>query len=116
MPIRRPAARSAPSATRTTATRSWRQKEGPLAADAEDAIWQRRGSGFADNPPVQITSDESLSTIVAWTDWLLEIYPGVLVSKPMPHPDALYASDVCSTMPEPVRAARIRPLRAVDAR
>ena len=63
--IRRPAARSAPSATRTTATRSWRQKEGPLAADAEDAVWQRRGSGFADNPPVQITPDESLSTIVA---------------------------------------------------
>ena len=30
-------------------------------------------------------------------DWLLEMYPGVLVSKPMPHPDALYASDVCTS-------------------
>ena len=72
-----------------------------LAADTDDIAWQQCGNGLGDNPPVRVAPDLSLSTVVAWTDRLLELYPNTPGGRPVPNPDALYASDVRSTMPEP---------------
>ena len=73
-----------------------------LAGDAGGVVWQRCGTGMSDDPPVSITPDMALSTIVAWTDRLVDASQKT-ESTPTPNPDALYPSDVQADMPQPSR-------------
>ena len=76
-----------------------------LAGNAKAVVWQRCGTGIADDPPAPITPDASLSTIVAWTDRLVDASHRAsgqeTQSTPTPDPDALYPSDVQAGMPQP---------------
>ena len=76
-----------------------------LAGNAEAVVWQQCGTGIADNPPVSITPDVALSSIVRWTDRLVDASHHVssqeTESNPTPDPDALYPSDVQVSMPQP---------------
>ena len=76
-----------------------------LAGDADGVVWQRCGTGIADDPPVSISPDVALSTIVAWTDRLVDAshHPSSQETQgtPTPDPDALYPSDVQASMPQP---------------
>ena len=60
-------------------------------------VWQQCGAGMGANPPVKVTSDASLDTIVAWAGRLVEISEAdrsrhgfKKPEKPTPNPDALY--------------------------
>ena len=68
-------------------------------------MWQRCGTGIADDPPVSITPDVSLSTIVGWTDRLVDASHHASSQEtqntPTPDPDALYPSDVQAAIPQP---------------
>ena len=78
-----------------------------LAGDAEGVVWQRCGTGIADDPPVSITPDVALSSIVRWTDRLVDVSYHVsnheTESTPTPDPNALYPSDAQADMPQPSR-------------
>ena len=76
-----------------------------LAGNAEAVVWQQCGTGMAANPPVSITPDVALSSIVRWTDRLVDVSHHAssqeTQSTPTPDPDALYPSDVEANMPQP---------------
>ena len=76
-------------------------EEAFLAGGAEAVVWQQCGTGMGDNPPLRIAPDAALSSIVAWTDRLIDASPESRRKTPRPSPDALYPSDVRATMPEP---------------
>ena len=74
---------------------------GQLAGDAEAVVWQQGGNGLGDNPPVHIVPNASLAGILAWMDRLWASTSSCLGDSPTPHPDALDASGVQASMPEP---------------
>ena len=72
-----------------------------LAGDHNGDVWQQCGNGLGDDPPVRVSTDASLTGILAWMDRLLDSSYSFLRDGPRPHPDALYPSGVQAAMPEP---------------
>ena len=72
-----------------------------IAGDASAVVWQQCGTGLAGNPAVGIAPDADLTSIVAWTDRLVDASSPSRRDPPTPNPDALYPDDVRATMPDP---------------
>ena len=72
-----------------------------LAGDHNGVVWQACGTGLGDDPPVRVSTDASLTGILAWMDRLLDSSYSFLRDNPKPNPVALYPSGMQSSMPEP---------------
>ena len=72
-----------------------------LAGDHKGVVWQQCGTGLGDDPPVRVSPDASLPSIMAWAERLLGSSYSFLRDNPKPNPGALYPSDVQAAMPEP---------------
>ncbi len=74
-----------------------------LAGDHSGVVWQQCGGGLGKDPPALIDPDNSLASILAWADGLLESSHRSRRDNPGPDPDALYSPGVRAAMPEPAR-------------
>ena len=72
-----------------------------LAGDHNGVVWQACGTGLGDDPPVRVSTDASLTGILAWMDRLLDSSYSFLRDSPKPNPGTLYPSGVQTSMPEP---------------
>ena len=72
-----------------------------LAGDHNGVVWQACGTGLGDDPPVRVSTDASLTGILAWMDRLLDSSYSFLRDSPKPNPGTLYPSGVQASMPEP---------------
>ena len=66
-------------------------------------VWQQCGSGLGQDPPVPITPETSLASILPWAEGLLESSHQSRRDDPSPDADALYPDDVKASMPEPAQ-------------
>ena len=72
-----------------------------VAGDHKGVVWQQCGSGLGDDPPVRVSPDASLTSILAWAERLLDSSYSFLRKNPKLNPGALYPSGVQASMPEP---------------
>ena len=72
-----------------------------VAGDHKGVVWQQCGSGLGDDPPVRVSPDASLTSILAWAERLLDSSYSFLQKNPKLNPGALYPSGVQASMPEP---------------
>ena len=74
-----------------------------LAGDHTGVVWQQCGGGLGQDPPVLITPETSLASILPWAEELLESSHQSRCEDPGPDADALYPDGVQASMPEPAR-------------
>ncbi len=71
-----------------------------LAGDHTGVVWQQCGRGVGE--AVRIEADDSLASILAQAERLLDTSFSFLRDRPKPNPRTLYPSGVQAAMPEPV--------------
>ena len=74
-----------------------------LAGDHTGAVWQQCGNGLGQDPPVEVSPDTSLASILPRAEGLLGASHQAQRDNPRPDPDAIYPDYMRASMPEPAR-------------